>query len=149
MIMPTPKRKGLSLTVVAIIGAVALCAVGATAATATADTLPVASIGRIVLGTIAAVALLLLTARFLPRLGGAAGVASDSFRVVATLAVGQRERVVVVQVGQQQVMLGVAPGRIDMIQALDEPLQSKARMTDSDPEMGARTWITRVLGRRT
>jgi flagellar protein FliO/FliZ len=47
---------------------------------------------------------------------------SGDLRVVAGLAVGPRERVVLMQVGAQQVLLGVTPGSVRMLLILDEPL---------------------------
>ena len=43
-------------------------------------------------------------------------------RVLGSLPVGTRERVVLVQVGEQQLLLGVAPGRVNLLHRLDEPL---------------------------
>lgn len=40
----------------------------------------------------------------------------QSLRVVAALSVGAREKVVLVQVGEQQVLIGVAPGRVNLLQ---------------------------------
>ncbi len=119
----------------------------ALAATEGAGQLPAANIVRIVLGTIVAVAVLLLTARLLPRLGGGHGVASDALRIVASLAVGQRERVIVVQVGDEQVMLGVAPGRVDMIHTLAEPLPARGANAVASRSLLAQTWLTRVMGK--
>jgi flagellar protein FliO/FliZ len=36
--------------------------------------------------------------------------------------VGQRERVVLIQVGSQQLLLGVAPGRVQTLHVLEEPI---------------------------
>ena len=144
MIFKAPQNPRVSIAILAVIGLAALGGVGALAATGSGDALPGANVARIVLGSVAAFALLLLTARVLPRLGGATGVESDAFRIVASLPLGQRERVVVVQVGEQQVMLGVAQGRVNLIQALDEPLQKKSRVAQSTVE----PWINRILGRQ-
>ena len=44
---------------------------------------------------------------------------------------GARERVVLIQVGKQQMLLGVAPGRVQTLHVLDEPLTGE-RSEDSD-----------------
>ena len=36
-------------------------------------------------------------------------------RVVSALSVGMREKVVLVQVGEEQLLLGVAPGRVNVL----------------------------------
>jgi len=101
-------------------------------------------ITRLVLGTLVAVAVLLLGARWFVRFGGARGVASGALRVVASLPVGQRERAVVVQVGDRQLLLGVAPGRVALLHELSSPLPAERR--GETPAM-APAWLTRVLGK--
>lgn len=44
----------------------------------------------------------------------------QSMRVVSAISVGTRERVVLVQVGEQQLVLGVAPGRVNLLQQIDQ-----------------------------
>ncbi len=44
---------------------------------------------------------------------------------------GPRERVVLVQVGKQQLLLGVAPGRIQTLHVLDEPVTDATSPTPS------------------
>lgn len=45
-----------------------------------------------------------------------------AIRVLGGVAVGQRERAVLVQVGEQQLLLGVAPGRVQTLYVLPEPI---------------------------
>lgn len=47
---------------------------------------------------------------------------SGEMRILAGLSVGSRERVVLLQVGSTQLLVGVAPGRIDALHVLDKPL---------------------------
>ena len=42
-------------------------------------------------------------------------------RVVSSVGVGQRERAVLLQVGEQQVLLGVGPGNVRALHVFDEP----------------------------
>ena len=43
----------------------------------------------------------------------------QSMRVVSALSVGTREKVVLVQVGEEQLLLGVAPGRVNLLRQFD------------------------------
>lgn len=43
-------------------------------------------------------------------------------RVLGGVPVGQRERAVLVQVGEQQLLLGVAPGRVQTLYVLPQPI---------------------------
>jgi len=62
----------------------------------------------------------------LRRMGGVAQSGSGLVRVLGSVAVGQRERVVLVQIGQQQLVLGVAPGSVQTLHVLTEPLAEQA-----------------------
>lgn len=50
-------------------------------------------------------------------------------KVVGGVSLGSRERVVLLQVGSQQLVLGVAPGRIQTLHVLDEPLSMESNDT--------------------
>ena len=52
--------------------------------------------------------------------------AGGAMRMLGGLAVGQRERVVLVQVGETQLLLGVAPGRVQTLHVLDKPIEVAA-----------------------
>ncbi|MEP7311469.1 MAG: flagellar biosynthetic protein FliO [Pseudomonadota bacterium] len=66
----------------------------------------------IVLVAIFGVALVVRRLRGITR-GGAGGI-----EVLAQVALGARERAMIVKVGQMQLLLGVAPGRVSMLQVL-------------------------------
>lgn len=57
--------------------------------------------------------------RIAPRSGG-------PLRVLSGLSMGPREKVVLVQVGTTQLLLGVAPGRIETLHVLDETIPDEA-----------------------
>jgi len=77
-------------------------------------------------GTLAAlaivVALILGLAWLLKRLPGAGLRPLPGLRVVASLAVGPRERVVIVDCGGQQLLLGVTSHTVNLLHSLPEPL---------------------------
>jgi flagellar protein FliO/FliZ len=64
------------------------------------------------------------------KLRGFGKLQSDAMTVIADLPLGTKERAVLVQVGNQQLLLGVAPGRISMLHVLPEPI---VRSTDVTP----------------
>ncbi len=49
--------------------------------------------------------------------------ARGALRVVGALSMGARERVVLIQAGEKQILLGVAPGRVQTLHVLEEPIQ--------------------------
>lgn len=77
---------------------------------------------RLIIGLVIVVGAIVALAWFLRRLGGVGHNAHGQLRVLAGIAVGQRERVVLIQVGQQQLLLGVAPGRVQTLHVLEQPV---------------------------
>lgn len=66
--------------------------------------------------------LILGLAWLLKRLPGTGFRQVEGMRVVAQLALGTKERAVVVEVGGRQLLLGVTPGSVSLLQELPEPL---------------------------
>jgi len=69
-------------------------------------------------------ALVLGLAWVLKRLPGGGFRQADGLRVVATIALGSRERAAVVQVGGEQLLLGMGAGGVRTLHVLPEPLAS-------------------------
>ena len=129
--------------------AAALLAACPVAANAADQGMPLAApLIKLVVGLIGVIAALLLFSRMLPRLGGMGLVGDGRFKVLASLPVGQRERVVLMQIGQRQIVVGVAPGRVSPLHVLDEPLDLESTSAATPPAFGAEAWLGRVLGGR-
>ena len=58
--------------------------------------------------------------------------ADGSLKVIGGLSMGSRERIVLLQVGEEQLLLGVSPGRISKLHVLGTPLEESGRPTDDD-----------------
>ena len=75
----------------------------------------------LVLGAIAATAWIVRRFfRFNPGLDG-------QLKVICGVSIGPRERVLVVQAGATQLVLGVAPGRVQTLHVLDQPISPTER----------------------
>ncbi|HLT44296.1 MAG TPA: flagellar biosynthetic protein FliO [Luteimonas sp.] len=88
------------------------------------------SLGGAVFALVLVVGLILALswlARRMPGLGGAAGVGHPSLRIVGALALGPRDRLVVVEVGDTQLLLGVGAGGTRTLHTLDQPLPTEAK----------------------
>jgi flagellar protein FliO/FliZ len=57
--------------------------------------------------------------RLLRKVQGSRQTGASSVRVISATAVGQRERIVLVSVADKVLVLGVAPGRVNMLHTLD------------------------------
>jgi flagellar protein FliO/FliZ len=78
---------------------------------------------RLIVGLVAVIGVILLLSWSLRRFGGLSRSAGGQLQVLASVAVGHRERVVLLQVGEQQLLLGIAPGRVQTLHVLDKPLE--------------------------
>lgn len=111
-----------------------------------ADVAPAAaSLVKLVVGLVGVVAAVLLFSRVLSRTSLVAS-GHDKFKVLASLPVGARERIVLMQAGDRQIVVGVAPGRVNTLHVLDEPLDVGLRRPGADVTPA---WIQRVLAGRT
>lgn len=79
------------------------------------------SLMQLLAGLILVIGLIFLLAWLLKRFTGLPGQ-HRSLQVVASLSLSAREKVVLVQAGDQQLLLGVAPGRVNLLQSYDQPL---------------------------
>ncbi len=76
---------------------------------------------RLALGLLAVLAAIGASAWLFRRLGRWPA-AAGALRVLGGLSLGARERVVLVQVGETQLLLGVAPGRVQTLHVLARPV---------------------------
>ncbi|GAL06914.1 flagellar biosynthetic protein FliO [Photobacterium aphoticum] len=53
-------------------------------------------------------------------------------RIVRQLSVGQRERIVLLQVGDEQMLVGVTQQNISLLSKLDQPLPTEAGLSGGD-----------------
>jgi flagellar protein FliO/FliZ len=72
------------------------------------------------------------------RAGGLRASAHGTLRVIDGIALSARERIVLVQVGDTQVLLGVAPGRVNRVHVLDEKVAVSAPAETAQVNFAAR-----------
>lgn len=89
------------------------------------------SLAKLGLGLLVVVALIVVMSWAMRRMGGLPGTGAGSLRILGGLSMGTRERVVLIQVGDQQLLLGVAPGRVQTLHVLEHPIP-----TAQNPESG-------------
>jgi flagellar protein FliO/FliZ len=98
--------------------AAALFAPAATAASLPA-TAPVVDTARWLAGLATVLAAIVLCAWLLRRLGRFSRLAPGRFRVLGAVSLGARERAVLLQAGGKQLVVGVAPGRVQTLCVLE------------------------------
>lgn len=55
------------------------------------------------------------------------GRSDNAIKIVASLSLGAREKLVLIQIGEQQILLSMTPGEINKIVVFDEPVVSSER----------------------
>ena len=121
-------------------GNTALAASAAVAATPGASG---AGVVQMLLGLVLVLLLVGGGAWLLKRLALVPGTGTGHIRVLAAASVGQRERVVLVQVADTWLLLGVAPGRVNMLHSLaksEDPVLSPSEA----PALPFSAWLQRM-----
>ncbi|PKM01670.1 MAG: flagellar biosynthetic protein FliO [Gammaproteobacteria bacterium HGW-Gammaproteobacteria-6] len=77
---------------------------------------------RVVLSLVAVIAVVMLAAWMMRRLQSGISSAPRRLRVLESHSLGVKERMVLVAVGEQQILLGIAPGHVHTLHVLSTPL---------------------------
>jgi len=84
---------------------------------------------QLLLGLLLVIGLIFLLAWLMRRVQQAGPRGGQVIRIMASQALGPRDRLVLVQVGSEQVLLGLSPGRIAPLHVMNEPVQ----LPDGEP----------------
>lgn len=126
-----------------------LQAIAQVAATAPAATAPssAGNLLQVLLGLVVVLALMAGTAWVLKRMGVAAAGAGNVARIVGGVSVGNRERVVVVEVADQWIVVGVAPGSVNALSTM--PRQETAALPQEQPGgKNFAAWLKQTIEKR-
>lgn len=93
-----------------------------------------AQLAQLGVGLMVVVALIFVLGWLMRRIGPMAGQGDQHIRLVSSMALGPRDRLLLVDVGGKQLLLGASPGRINTLHVFDEPVAdlSSAKPVDSD-----------------
>jgi flagellar protein FliO/FliZ len=95
------------------------------AAPEVAEKVPTSSAGslaQVTLSLLLVLAAVFAAAWVMRRLRGGGKFGTNAIEIIADAPLGTKERAVLVQVGKQQLLLGVAPGQVTTLHVLQEPL---------------------------
>lgn len=73
----------------------------------------------------------------LKRFSGATAGAGSALRVLGSASVGQREKVVLLEVGGEQLLIGVAQGNVRTLHVLPEPVVDSSAAGPESPDFAA------------
>lgn len=94
------------------------------------DPVTTSSILQVIIGLVIILAIIAIAAYVLRRFANLPGMNSDILKIVASLSMGPRDRIVLIQAGEQQVLIGVSPGRMQTLCELQTPIDIDASSTN-------------------
>lgn len=75
---------------------------------------------QMLFGLVLVLGIIFAMAWFIRRMGSFQQASHGALRILGGLSVGQRERIVLVQVGEKQLLIGLAPGQIRTLHVLEQ-----------------------------
>ena len=84
---------------------------------------PAAGLTQVTLSLMLVLAAVFAAAWIVRRLRNFGRPGAGAVEIIADVALGTKERAVLIQVGAQQLLLGVAPGRVNTLHVLAEPVR--------------------------
>jgi flagellar protein FliO/FliZ len=109
----------------------------------------VGGLGEVAFALIVVLAAIFVVAWIVRRMRVAGNRVGSAIDILADVHLGQKERAVLLKVGQTQILLGVAPGRVNTLHVLAEPLDlaRPAAGNPDDARNSFRTLLMRSLGK--
>ena len=102
------------------------------------DPIGFADFAQVFIGLAVVIAVILGVAWAIKRMGYVNSHASGALKIIGGISLTQRERLLLVQVGNKQLLLGVAPGRITTLHELAENIETNAPAKDGEESFAAR-----------
>lgn len=93
---------------------------------------------QLVLGLLLVLGLIFLLAWLLRRVQGAAPGAGQIIEILGSRTLGSRDRLLLIQVGKEQILIGHSPGSIEALHVLAEPVEVPAGARQATPEFAQR-----------
>ncbi|MBL1274181.1 MAG: flagellar protein FliO/FliZ [Marinobacter maritimus] len=83
-------------------------------------------------GLLAVIAVIYGCAWIIRRMNGMTGMNNNAIKVVSVMAIGARERIALIEVGGQQILLGITPSAIRTLQIFEEPIVDASNPASGD-----------------
>ncbi|MEH6649252.1 MAG: flagellar biosynthetic protein FliO [Motiliproteus sp.] len=101
------------------------------------------ALGQLLAGLVLVLVVFLGLAWLVKRTGVAGGFSQHGLKVVASLPLSSRERVVLIEAGSKQLLLGVAQGRVNLLESFDQPLVEPP----AAPQASFSHWLQKSMNR--
>lgn len=86
------------------------------------------SILKVTVGLALVIVAIFSSAWFYRRFGNFSPVANDALKVIGGISLGQKEKIILLQVGEEQLLVGVAPGNIQKIHIMKTPIKVSEKL---------------------
>ncbi|MGM0767139.1 MAG: flagellar biosynthetic protein FliO [Pseudomonadota bacterium] len=83
-------------------------------------------------GLLAVIAIIYGCAWIIRRMNGMTGMNNQAIKVVSVMALGARERIALIEVGGQQILVGITPSTIRTLQVFEQPVVTPDQTASSD-----------------
>ena len=128
---------------------------GCAGAANAAEAVPPTSSGsllQVLMGLVVVLGLMAAAAWTLKRFGAAKSAGGTTVRIVGGVSVGNRERVLVVEVADQWIVVGVAPGRVNALATMARgdaiPAATGAASMEANPAKNFSSWLKQTIDKR-
>lgn len=122
-----------------------------TATTTSATTTSTAgNLMQVTLGLLVVLGLMAAAAWVLRRFNTTKGNNAAQIKIIGGVNVGNRERVMVVEIADQWIVVGVAPGRVNALATMARPevTQETTIVTDAAPSKNFSSWLAQTIEKR-
>lgn len=103
---------------------------------------------QMLVGLLLVLAVIMAAAWLLKRFALNPGTATGTIKVIAGAAVGQRERVVLVEISGTWLVLGVAPGQVRTLHTMPKDHSEQVVTELSIPRKGFQEWLKQIMEKR-
>lgn len=105
---------------------------------------------QVLVGLVVVLALLAAIAWLLKRVNLSRIAGNTPVKIVGGVSVGNRERVVVVEVADQWIVVGVAPGQVNALSTLARPENAMTPLPGAQPQAGDNfaAWLKQKIDKR-
>lgn len=110
--------------------------------------LPEGSMLQMLVGLLLVLAMIAAAAWLLKRFALNPGTATGTIKVIAGTAVGQRERVVLVEISGTWLVLGVAPGQVRTLHTMPKAHAEQIENELPAPRKGFQEWLKQMMEKR-
>ena len=130
--------RALAALAVLLAGSACVAAATPAATPATAPRSLGGQLAQMVFGLLLVVGLIFFLAWMLRRLQSTAVKGGQVIEIVGSRAIGPRDRLLLVQVGKEQILIGHTPGSIEALHVMAEPVEVPDGARQATPEFAQR-----------